>query len=124
MESSASIDLRAANSQIQVSCATLAGQPLDVSFVKRCVHRARRLLDRKSTRLNSSHRCISYAVFCLKKIQSCLEAARVHSHGSASSFDRARLQSCSSFHVDFLLYFEVRDCYESPTLPRVPQRVQ
>src|SRR5437879_7051770 len=25
------------------------------------------LADRKSTRLNSSHRCISYAVFCLKK---------------------------------------------------------
>src|SRR5437762_9258076 len=25
------------------------------------------LEDRKSTRLNSSHRCISYAVFCLKK---------------------------------------------------------
>src|SRR5437762_1285705 len=28
--------------------------------------RARALSDRKSTRLNSSHRCISYAVFCLK----------------------------------------------------------
>src|SRR5207248_11794866 len=27
----------------------------------------RRLRDRKSTRLNSSHRTISYAVFCLKK---------------------------------------------------------
>src|SRR5208337_5215701 len=27
----------------------------------------RRHPDRKSTRLNSSHRCISYAVFCLKK---------------------------------------------------------
>src|SRR5437762_7114741 len=27
----------------------------------------RETLDRKSTRLNSSHRCISYAVFCLKK---------------------------------------------------------
>src|SRR5437762_5060247 len=26
-----------------------------------------RALDRKSTRLNSSHRCTSYAVFCLKK---------------------------------------------------------
>src|SRR5437762_7376839 len=26
-----------------------------------------RCVDRKSTRLNSSHRCISYAVFCLKK---------------------------------------------------------
>src|ERR1017187_1884058 len=25
------------------------------------------MVDRKSTRLNSSHRCISYAVFCLKK---------------------------------------------------------
>src|SRR5437763_16584976 len=29
--------------------------------------RDRRARDRKSTRLNSSHRCISYAVFCLKK---------------------------------------------------------
>src|SRR5437762_9975760 len=29
--------------------------------------RARLAGDRKSTRLNSSHRCISYAVFCLKK---------------------------------------------------------
>src|SRR5437762_6015586 len=27
----------------------------------------RPVLDRKSTRLNSSHRCSSYAVFCLKK---------------------------------------------------------
>src|SRR5437764_5587269 len=26
-----------------------------------------RIIDRKSTRLNSSHRCISYAVVCLKK---------------------------------------------------------
>src|SRR5437879_11242710 len=29
--------------------------------------------DRKSTRLNSSHRCISYAVFCLKKKNKQLE---------------------------------------------------
>src|SRR5258708_35632889 len=29
--------------------------------------RLRRELDRKSTRLNSSHQIISYAVFCLKK---------------------------------------------------------
>src|SRR5436189_1946814 len=28
-------------------------------------------LDRKSTRLNSSHRCISYAVFCLKNNGPC-----------------------------------------------------
>src|SRR5437762_4146236 len=31
------------------------------------VRRQFRTIDRKSTRLNSSHRCISYAVFCLKK---------------------------------------------------------
>src|SRR5437762_5113036 len=28
---------------------------------------AHEIIDRKSTRLNSSHRCSSYAVFCLKK---------------------------------------------------------
>src|SRR5207245_4552341 len=31
------------------------------------VNRSKRPLDRKSTRLNSSHGSISYAVFCLKK---------------------------------------------------------
>src|SRR5436189_4257123 len=35
--------------------------------VKRAVTAAIQNEDRKSTRLNSSHRCISYAVFCLKK---------------------------------------------------------
>src|SRR5207248_8057568 len=32
-----------------------------------CSHCAGSASDRKSTRLNSSHRTISYAVFCLKK---------------------------------------------------------
>src|SRR5437763_9533380 len=31
------------------------------------LNKSERVRDRKSTRLNSSHRCISYAVFCLKK---------------------------------------------------------
>src|SRR5207249_9279608 len=58
----------------------VAGEPLDV-FVAREVFapldlhqtmfrppsRLRRTTDRKSTRLNSSHVSISYAVFCLKK---------------------------------------------------------
>src|SRR2546427_3043095 len=34
---------------------------------RRGIFHARRWLDRKSTRLNSSHSQISYAVFCLKK---------------------------------------------------------
>src|SRR2546422_5963315 len=46
----------------------------------------RALGDRKSTRLNSSHGYISYAVFCLKKKKP-VEAGRVHrtvlrNHGS------------------------------------------
>src|SRR5690348_18331200 len=32
-----------------------------------CTRRSRKCRDRKSTRLNSSHPSISYAVFCLKK---------------------------------------------------------
>src|SRR3712207_8718515 len=38
--------------------------------VRRIDGSGRRLLDRKSTRLNSSHANISYAVFCLKKKKS------------------------------------------------------
>src|SRR3712207_8564669 len=36
--------------------------------------------DRKSTRLNSSHANISYAVFCLKKNKRCRMATRVAAH--------------------------------------------
>src|SRR6266705_379697 len=45
--------------------------------------------DRKSTRLNSSHRTISYAVFCLKKKKD-YEATLEHRHdnGSARQTDR------------------------------------
>src|SRR5437764_6046923 len=41
--------------------------PRALRRVARRANGARDILDRKSTRLNSSHRCISYAVFCLKK---------------------------------------------------------
>src|SRR5260221_10354847 len=37
-----------------------------------------RLVDRKSTRLNSSHTVISYAVFCLKKKKKKKKAIRHH----------------------------------------------
>src|SRR5690349_24374896 len=49
-------------------CALPAGAVVtDVGSTKRAVCGAARGLDRKSTRLNSSHVEISYAVFCLKK---------------------------------------------------------
>src|ERR1017187_9260491 len=41
--------------------------PLDLDILLRVFAARAADLDRKSTRLNSSHRCISYAVFCLKK---------------------------------------------------------
>src|SRR5699024_12073663 len=40
---------------------------LERGQLKKAQKRARGSLDRKSTRLNSSHVSISYAVFCLKK---------------------------------------------------------
>src|SRR5438270_5803933 len=40
----------------------------------------RRRLDRKSTRLNSSHSQISYAVFCLKKKKKMQEDMNVYTH--------------------------------------------
>src|SRR2546421_9499258 len=43
----------------------------------RIPHYARRQPDRKSTRLNSSHDQISYAVFCLKKKNTHAHAARL-----------------------------------------------
>src|SRR2546428_4984210 len=45
-----------------------AGQPILASGVG---GGAEELTDRKSTRLNSSHDQISYAVFCLKKKKNC-----------------------------------------------------
>src|SRR5947208_4355484 len=45
-----------------------------------CVCRPERLRDRKSTRLNSSHQIISYAVFCLKKKKTTNKKQRKTSH--------------------------------------------
>src|SRR5256885_12820348 len=44
--------------------------------------------DRKSTRLNSSHLVISYAVFCLKKKK------KIHSTSMCGEVDAVRLTRC------------------------------
>src|SRR5436853_5172503 len=46
---------------------TPIGNFLELEGPTQAIDRAAELLDRKSTRLNSSHLGISYAVFCLKK---------------------------------------------------------
>src|SRR5437763_14346532 len=43
-----------------------------------CMTSIARRGDRKSTRLNSSHRCISYAVFCLKKKTAVKQRSAAH----------------------------------------------
>src|SRR2546426_2125333 len=49
----------------RAGCGARPGPPSDTA--RSAAPRARRSRDRKSTRLNSSHLVISYAVFCLKK---------------------------------------------------------
>src|SRR5256885_11421932 len=59
-----------ANNSAHDICAALWEHGADVTMVQRSsthIVRSDSLIDRKSTRLNSSHLVISYAVFCLKK---------------------------------------------------------
>src|SRR5437762_8213833 len=60
--------------------------------------------DRKSTRLNSSHRCISYAVFCLKKKNS----------------PRLQLYFCASTSMNFIITSRVQTLHLFTAL-RFPQ---
>src|SRR5207253_5610537 len=62
---------------------------------------ARLEVDRKSTRLNSSHVAISYAVFCLKKKKT---AANHHAAAAVSSLSSTA--RTSSAHVDIHLQAE------------------
>src|SRR5438034_8469570 len=50
-------------------------------------HRVGRLADRKSTRLNSSHTVISYAVFCLKK-----KKKKKKQHTKANSYNTKNIK--------------------------------
>src|SRR5438105_10935783 len=59
-----------------------AGYDLDARGPGELIQRSN--LDRKSTRLNSSHEWISYAVFCLKKkTKSAVHASAVADHSAA-----------------------------------------
>src|SRR5690625_6216428 len=62
--------------------------------VAKTVRSASRMTDRKSTRLNSSHVAISYAVFCLKKKKGTHSRDRVQ-EGQAPSMARTELQGAS-----------------------------
>src|SRR5207248_11514687 len=59
--------LKRRDSQRHVSAVTSAGHGNPLAIQSRLRRNPVKQRDRKSTRLNSSHRTISYAVFCLKK---------------------------------------------------------
>src|SRR5258708_26714390 len=61
-----------------------------ISAAMRCASGA---IDRKSTRLNSSHQIISYAVFCLKKKKTDSIIAVTHCTRDTSTM--CNLQSCT-----------------------------
>src|SRR5256885_6898195 len=57
------------------------------------------LVDRKSTRLNSSHLVISYAVFCLKKKKKNINTRDLpRAHLRAASPDIAASRMCTGMH--------------------------
>src|SRR5258708_22153289 len=64
-----------------------AGRRLEIG-TRRGVESPALSVDRKSTRLNSSHQIISYAVFCLKKKKTTYPDART------------RTQECADFYVN------------------------
>src|SRR2546427_6525399 len=56
-------------------------------------------VDRKSTRLNSSHSQISYAVFCLKKKKESTDSTRAPNAGSNTASEAADLDHPLMFCV-------------------------
>src|SRR5436189_3101558 len=70
--------------------------------------------DRKSTRLNSSHRCISYAVFCLKKKKKNMKIEPFNQlliqakQYACSTRSTATILNSSSHINDTLIYINIR----------------
>src|SRR6266516_4758856 len=72
-------------------------------------------LDRKSTRLNSSHRTISYGVFCLKKKNE-LTCAGCHCGGDVVLHPDNYGRGCEGRHDSALLFFVMLRRPPRPTL--------
>jgi len=65
------------------------------------------VLDRKSTRLNSSHGYISYAVFCLKKKNTTHRRCRTALHPAAQNIDAAHQLSRGSLFNDAIAIADI-----------------
>src|SRR2546427_9593340 len=66
-----------------------------------------RIIDRKSTRLNSSHSQISYAVFCLKKkkqLTPYIYKYRTTTHGCKRPVTHSYRYSCEEYSTRFQVH--------------------
>src|SRR5205085_4586968 len=108
---------------------TILRPPLLISGIRYSTnsHFGFKASDRKSTRLNSSHSQISYAVFCLKKkkktepdvqingdLKCCVRHCQLH-HGAARRFS---LQACLDQHI--CLARELVQLHSSNLLAHLP----
>src|SRR5262250_2165616 len=75
--------------------------------------------DRKSTRLNSSHRCSSYAVFCLKKKEEAFGCCCLYSFTFSEASD---LKSFSFFFFNDTATTEIYTLSLHDALPIQPPR--
>src|SRR6202167_3253086 len=73
--------------------------------------------DRKSTRLNSSHHFISYAVFCLKKKRGLHAAAPRMAHRSARAPDLLSRQRPERLQAQDVFFLMIRRPPRSPLFP-------
>src|SRR5438876_4855085 len=77
-------------------CRTRAKICREVQGHQRSLNGARAALeDRKSTRLNSSHPSISYAVFCLKKKTTCSATSPAREHGCRAAASALSQSPCT-----------------------------
>src|ERR1035438_9666103 len=79
---------------------------------------ASRCLDRKSTRLNSSHLGISYAVFCLKKTKK--PRAEVLTRLRVATERDDRSHGASPRHQFFLIQRSTTEIYALPDRSAIP----
>src|SRR5437867_7578662 len=80
------------------------------------------LLDRKSTRLNSSHRTISYAVFCLKKKTPRVRFARSvrlrSTRPRRRTGRRRRVRRCASLRAILIVSRRISSSWSAPKVEK------